>query len=144
MRINSVNLENRLCYVQTNCPDRLHLGYPPNLGRLNSNHLLGTLVPVEEPSAASDSASDKTKSQFPGPRFRHSGSGKMREAIRAVVVRLVGYARPPRLASWAKPTWCAASMLGTHRDDHVADHAPARLPGLARPAALCRLKIAVR
>ena len=24
--INSVNLENRLGYVQTNCPDRLHLG----------------------------------------------------------------------------------------------------------------------
>jgi hypothetical protein len=53
VRINSVNLENRLCNVQTNCRDRLHLGYPPNRGHLNSNHILGTLVPVEEPSTAS-------------------------------------------------------------------------------------------
>jgi hypothetical protein len=31
---------------------------PPNRGHLNSNHVLGTYVPVEEPSTASEAVID--------------------------------------------------------------------------------------
>ena len=52
-RIDAVNLKNRLRDVETNCRDRLHGLAPPNCGSLNSTHIHGTHVPVEEPSTAS-------------------------------------------------------------------------------------------
>jgi hypothetical protein len=53
LRIDAVNLKNRLRDVQTDRRDRLHDLAPPNLGGLNSTHIHGTHVPVEEPSTAS-------------------------------------------------------------------------------------------
>ena len=53
IRIDAVNLKNRLCDVETDCRDRLHDLAPPNRGGLNSTHIHGTHVPVEEPSTAS-------------------------------------------------------------------------------------------
>ena len=49
LRIDAMNLKNRLCDVETNCRNRLHDLAPPNRGRLNSTHIRGTHVPVEEP-----------------------------------------------------------------------------------------------
>jgi hypothetical protein len=49
----AMNLKNRLRDVETNCPSRLHDLPPSNRGRLNSTHIRGTHVPVEEPSTAS-------------------------------------------------------------------------------------------
>jgi hypothetical protein len=45
-------LDNRPGDVETNRRDHLHFRFPPNRGHLNSNHVLGTHVPVEEPSTA--------------------------------------------------------------------------------------------
>jgi hypothetical protein len=42
-----MNLENRLGEVETNRRDHLHGLAPPNRGHINSNHVLGTHVPVE-------------------------------------------------------------------------------------------------
>src|SRR4051794_37936481 len=52
-RIYAVHLENRLRDIETDCRNRLHDLAPPNRGGLNSTHIHGTLVPVEEPSTAS-------------------------------------------------------------------------------------------
>jgi hypothetical protein len=52
-RINTVNLKNRLCDVETDRRNRLHVLPPPNRGGLNSHHSHGTHLPVEEPSTAS-------------------------------------------------------------------------------------------
>ena len=54
LRIDAMNLKNRLRDVETNCRNRLHDLAPPNRGRLNSTHIRGTHVPVEEPSTASN------------------------------------------------------------------------------------------
>src|SRR5271156_2266078 len=51
--INAVDLKNRFRYIETDCRNRLHDLAPPNRGRLNSTHIHGTHVPVEEPSTAS-------------------------------------------------------------------------------------------
>ena len=51
LRIDAMNLKNRLRDVETNCRNRLHDLAPPNRGRLNSTHIRGTHVPVEEPTA---------------------------------------------------------------------------------------------
>src|ERR1700677_4353984 len=53
LRIDAVNLKNRLRDVQTDRRDRLHDLAPPNRGSFNSTHIRGTHVPVEEPSTAS-------------------------------------------------------------------------------------------
>jgi hypothetical protein len=45
-------LDNRPGDVETNRRDHLHVRFPPNRGHLNSNQVLGTHVPVEEPSTA--------------------------------------------------------------------------------------------
>jgi hypothetical protein len=47
LRINAVNLKNRLGDVETDCRDRLHAG-SSNCEGLNSTHICGTHVPVEE------------------------------------------------------------------------------------------------
>src|SRR5262249_31417950 len=47
-RVNSVDLENRLGDVETNCRDRLHVWLLRIVGALNSTHIHGTSVPVEE------------------------------------------------------------------------------------------------
>src|SRR5664279_275932 len=52
-RINAVDLENRLGDVETDCRDRLHAWLLQIVGGLNSPHIHGTHVPVEEPSTAS-------------------------------------------------------------------------------------------
>src|SRR5664280_1579273 len=52
-RINAVDLENRLGDVETDCRDRLHAWLLQIGGGLNSPHIHGTHVPVEEPSTAS-------------------------------------------------------------------------------------------
>jgi hypothetical protein len=49
-----VNLKDRLRNIETDCRDRLHDLAPPNRGSLNSAHIFGTHVPVEEPSTASE------------------------------------------------------------------------------------------
>jgi hypothetical protein len=51
--VNTVDLKNRFGDVETNCRDRLHGWLLPNRGGLNSTHIHGTRVPVEEPSTAS-------------------------------------------------------------------------------------------
>jgi hypothetical protein len=53
LRIDAVNLKNRLRDIQTDCRDRLHDLAPTNRGAFNSTHIYGTHVPVEEPSTAS-------------------------------------------------------------------------------------------
>jgi hypothetical protein len=52
-RVNSVDLKNRLGDIETDCRDRLHVWLLRNRGGLNSTHIHGTSVPVEEPSTAS-------------------------------------------------------------------------------------------
>src|SRR5437660_10049275 len=52
-RVNSVDLKNRLGDIETNCRDRLHVWLLRIVGGLNSTHIHGTSVPVEEPSTAS-------------------------------------------------------------------------------------------
>jgi hypothetical protein len=52
-RVNSVNLKNRLGDVETDCRDRLHVWLLQIVGGLDSTHIHGTSVPVEEPSTAS-------------------------------------------------------------------------------------------
>jgi hypothetical protein len=54
LRIGAVNLENRLRNVETDCRDRLHDLAPPNRRDLNSSHIDGTHVSVEEPSTIGD------------------------------------------------------------------------------------------
>jgi len=46
-------LKNRLGDIETNCRDRLHVWLLRTVGALNSTHIHGTSVPVEEPSTAS-------------------------------------------------------------------------------------------
>jgi hypothetical protein len=46
-----MNLKSRLRDVETDCRSRLHDLAPSNRGRLNSTHIRGTHVPVEEPTA---------------------------------------------------------------------------------------------
>lgn len=53
-RVDAVDLKHRLCDVKTDRRDRLHVELPPNRGRPLGNHLIGTYVPVEEPSTASE------------------------------------------------------------------------------------------
>src|SRR5262245_34857567 len=53
LRIDTVNLKNRLCDIEADCRNRLHNLAPPNRGRLNSTHIHGAHAPVEEPSTAS-------------------------------------------------------------------------------------------
>src|SRR5262249_22973217 len=52
-RVNCVDLKNRLSDIETNCRDRLHVWLLRIVGALNSTHIHGTSVPVEEPSTAS-------------------------------------------------------------------------------------------
>ena len=54
--INAVHLKDRLGDVETDCPDRLHSWLLRIVGSLNSAHIHGTHVPVEEPSTASGAA----------------------------------------------------------------------------------------
>jgi hypothetical protein len=54
LRIDAVNLKNRLRDVETDCRNLSHDLAPPNRGGLNSTHIQGTHVPVEEPSTASN------------------------------------------------------------------------------------------
>jgi hypothetical protein len=53
LRINTVNLKNRLRDIQTDRCNRIHDTAPLNLGNLNSTHVRGAHVPVKEPSTAS-------------------------------------------------------------------------------------------
>ncbi len=53
LRIDAVNLKNRFRNVETDRRDGFHDLAPPNRGSLNSTHINGTHVPVEEPSTAS-------------------------------------------------------------------------------------------
>ena len=65
IRIDAVNLKDRLCDVETDCRDRLHDLAPPNRGGFNCTHIDGTHVPVEEPSTASGADScAATKSAY--------------------------------------------------------------------------------
>jgi hypothetical protein len=48
-----VDLKNRLRDIRTDCRNLLHDLAPPNRGGLNSTHIYGTHVPVEEPSTVS-------------------------------------------------------------------------------------------
>src|SRR6202051_4441737 len=52
--IDAVNLKHRLRDIETDCRYGLHDLAPPNRGGLNSTHIQGTHVPVEEPSTASE------------------------------------------------------------------------------------------
>src|SRR5262249_22273588 len=52
-RLNCLDLKNRLSDIETNCRDRLHVWLLRIVGALNSTHIHGTSVPVEEPSTAS-------------------------------------------------------------------------------------------
>src|SRR5579864_2179174 len=61
--IHAVNLKNRLGDVETNGRNRLHGKLLRIVGALNSPHIFGTLVPVEEPSTASKAAS-RTATRF--------------------------------------------------------------------------------
>ena len=51
--INAMDLENRLGDVETDCRDRLHVWLLQIVRALNSAHIRGTRVPVEEPPTAS-------------------------------------------------------------------------------------------
>jgi hypothetical protein len=53
IRINAVDLKNRLRDIETDSRNRSHDLAPPNHRRLNSTHIHGALAPVEEPSTAS-------------------------------------------------------------------------------------------
>jgi hypothetical protein len=53
LRIDAVNLKDRLCDIEADCRNRLHRLAPPNRGDLNSTHIHGAHAPVEEPSTAS-------------------------------------------------------------------------------------------
>ena len=53
LRIDAMNLKNRLRDIETDCRDGFHDLAPPNRRGLNSTHIRGTHVPVEEPSTAS-------------------------------------------------------------------------------------------
>ena len=57
LRIDAVNLKNRLRDVETDCRNRLHDLAPLNGGASISTHIHGTHVPVEEPSTASQADS---------------------------------------------------------------------------------------
>src|SRR5271167_4617171 len=61
LRVDAVDLKNRLRDVETNCRNRLHDLAPLNRGAFISTHIHGTHVPVEEPSTAS-------KADFARPR----------------------------------------------------------------------------
>src|SRR6266699_534059 len=52
-RVDAMDLKNRLGDVETDCRDRLHAWLLRIMGGLNSTHIHGTPVPVEEPSTAS-------------------------------------------------------------------------------------------
>ena len=56
LRIDAMNLKNRRRDVETNCRNRLHDLAPPNRGRLNSTHIRGTHVPVEEVAVGTEIA----------------------------------------------------------------------------------------
>jgi hypothetical protein len=51
--INAMDLKYRLRDVETDCRKQFAWVAPPNRGSLNSAHIFGTHVPVEEPSTAS-------------------------------------------------------------------------------------------
>src|SRR5215813_406077 len=57
LRIDTVNLKDRLRDVETDRLNRLHSLAPPNRGRLNSTQIHGAHAPVEEPSTASQADS---------------------------------------------------------------------------------------
>src|SRR5262245_1621631 len=67
-RVNCVDLKNRLSDIETNCRDRLHVWLLRIVGALNSTHIHGTSVPVEEPSTASkaDSCTAAYNPRAPG------------------------------------------------------------------------------
>src|SRR5262249_31715960 len=52
LRVDTVDLKNRLCDIETDCRDRVHDKLLGKWG-LNGAHNHGTCVPVEEPSTAS-------------------------------------------------------------------------------------------
>jgi hypothetical protein len=70
-----MNLKNRLRDIETDCRDGFHDLAPPNRRGLNSTHIRGTHVPVEEPSTAS--------------------IGDERPGMRNPVLRLISIVRPP-------------------------------------------------
>src|SRR4249919_3296519 len=51
--INAMDLKDRLGDIETDCRNRLHRELLQIVGASNSAHILGTLVPLEEPSTAS-------------------------------------------------------------------------------------------
>ena len=53
LRVDTVNLKDRLRDIEADCRNRLHNLAPPNRGGLNSTHIHGAHAPVEEPSTAS-------------------------------------------------------------------------------------------
>src|SRR4030095_14820987 len=53
LRIDTVNLKDRLCDIEADCRNRWHSLAPPNPGGFNSTHIHGAHAPVEEPSTAS-------------------------------------------------------------------------------------------
>jgi hypothetical protein len=66
-RIDAVDPKYRLCNIETDSCDRLHDWLLRIVGTPNSTHILGTHVPVEEPSTASEA--DKTSERhldYPG------------------------------------------------------------------------------
>jgi len=54
VRVHPVNLENQLGDIETDRRDRLRLWLLRIVVTFNSNHILGTHVPVEGPSTASE------------------------------------------------------------------------------------------
>jgi hypothetical protein len=52
-RINGVDLKHRFGDIETDCSYRLHVSLPPKLRPPQRRSLIGTYVPVGEPSAAS-------------------------------------------------------------------------------------------
>src|SRR5215813_14840631 len=55
-RVNSVDLKNRLCDVEADCRDRLHIWLLRIVGALTAPTSHGTSMPVEEPPTASKAA----------------------------------------------------------------------------------------
>src|SRR5262249_34121619 len=79
-RVNSMHLKDRLGDIETDCRNRLHSWLLRIVGALSGIPHLGTLVPVEEPSTASQ-ADSSTAARRPGFRLRYRGDGRRQHAM---------------------------------------------------------------
>jgi hypothetical protein len=99
-----MDLKNGFRNVETDCRNRLHVWLLRIVGALSKLHVDGTLVPVEEPSTASETDISLHR------RHASNDAGILRLLILEIALssfRLAaGHLRPPgRYAFWRWPDW---------------------------------------